>query len=93
MRIQIALFAALAASACSSTPTVDSAPAPLEPVSVVKEEVAVAEEPGKAANNTALAKQTQNPVANLISLPIQNNTDGGIGPDNAKQNTTNIQPV
>jgi hypothetical protein len=40
-----------------------------------------------------LAKQTQNPVANLISLPLQNNTNFGIGPDDETQNILNIQPV
>ena len=40
-----------------------------------------------------LAKESQNPVSDLISLPLQNNTNGGIGPTDALQNTTNIQPV
>ena len=40
-----------------------------------------------------LAKQAQNPVANLISLPLQNNTNFGIGPDDETQNILNIQPV
>jgi len=40
-----------------------------------------------------LAKQAQNPVANLISLPFQNNTNFGIGPDDDTQNILNIQPV
>jgi hypothetical protein len=40
-----------------------------------------------------LAKQSQNPLASLISLPIQNNTNFGIGPDDETQNVTNIQPV
>jgi len=40
-----------------------------------------------------LAKQLQNPVAALISVPIQNNWDFGIGPANAMRYTANIQPV
>ncbi len=40
-----------------------------------------------------LAKQAQNPVANMISLPFQNNTDFNIGPDDDTKNTLNIQPV
>ena len=40
-----------------------------------------------------LAKASQNPIANLISLPIQNNTNFGIGPDDETQNILNIQPV
>jgi hypothetical protein len=40
-----------------------------------------------------LAKQAQNPVADMISLPFQNNTNLGIGPDDETQNILNIQPV
>ena len=46
------------------------------------------------ANDTeALAKATQNPVASLISVPFQNNTNFAIGPYNRTQNILNIQPV
>jgi len=41
----------------------------------------------------ALAMEAQNPVANLISLPFQNNTSFGIGPHDRTQNVLNIQPV
>lgn len=41
----------------------------------------------------ALAKQLQNPIANLISLPIQGNFDYGIGPASGSKMTLNIQPV
>ena len=40
-----------------------------------------------------LAKKLANPVANLISVPLQNNWDFGIGPANATRYTANIQPV
>jgi len=40
-----------------------------------------------------LAKKAQNPIANMISLPLQNNTNFGIGPYNRSQNVLNIQPV
>jgi hypothetical protein len=40
-----------------------------------------------------LAKASQNPVANMVSIPIQNNTNFNFGPDNRTQNITNIQPV
>jgi hypothetical protein len=40
-----------------------------------------------------LAKKLQNPIASLISVPIQNNWDFGIGPANAMKYTANIQPV
>jgi hypothetical protein len=40
-----------------------------------------------------LAKAVQNPVADLISVPFQNNTSYNIGPFERAQNTLNIQPV
>lgn len=40
-----------------------------------------------------LVKKAQNPIANMISLPIQNNTNFGMGEYNRSQNVTNIQPV
>ena len=40
-----------------------------------------------------LAKKLANPVASLISVPFQNNTDVGIGEDNGYKNTLNVQPV
>ncbi len=40
-----------------------------------------------------LAKQTQNPVASLISLPFQGNFDFGLGDREATGTLLNIQPV
>jgi hypothetical protein len=40
-----------------------------------------------------LAKKSQNPVADLISVPFQSNTNFGVGPSNAVQEVLNIQPV
>ncbi len=40
-----------------------------------------------------LAKKLANPIASLISVPFQNNTDYGIGEFNGSRNTMNIQPV
>ena len=47
----------------------------------------------KASQEAELAKKLQNPVAALISVPIQNNWDFGIGTANAMKYTANIQPV
>jgi len=41
----------------------------------------------------ALAKAAQNPLASMISLPFQNNTNFDYGPENGTQNVLNIQPV
>ena len=46
-----------------------------------------------ADQQAELAKKLQNPVAALISVPIQNNWDFGIGSANAMRYTANIQPV
>ncbi len=40
-----------------------------------------------------LAKKLANPIASLVSLPFQNNTDYGIGTLKGSRNTMNIQPV
>ena len=40
-----------------------------------------------------LAKKLNNPVAALISVPIQTNWDTGIGPADADRTTINVQPV
>jgi len=48
----------------------------------------------KAAESAAdLAKKLSNPIASLISVPFQNNTDVGIGKFNGSRNTLNFQPV
>jgi hypothetical protein len=40
-----------------------------------------------------LQKAVQNPVAGLISVPLQNNTNFGVGPFSRNQDILNIQPV
>jgi hypothetical protein len=49
----------------------------------------------EAGENKAdeLRKAAQNPMADLISFPIQNNTNFNYGPLEKTQNVTNIQPV
>ena len=40
-----------------------------------------------------LSKDAANPMADLISLPLQNNTNFGLGPYDRNMNILNIQPV
>jgi len=47
----------------------------------------------RAEDKADLAQAAQNPVADLISLPLQNNTNFGVGPGDDVQNVLNIQPV
>ena len=52
--------------------------------------------PAPPANAEALAKarkEAQNPIASVISLPLQENWNFGIGPADRVQNVFNIQPV
>ena len=51
-------------------------------------------EPTEAEQKATLAKKLSNPIAALISLPIQYNYDSDIGPvDRGSRSTLNIQPV
>jgi hypothetical protein len=54
---------------------------------------AEAEKPDSNATAGELAKAVQNPVASLISVPIQNNSNFGVGTYNRTQDVLNIQPV
>src|SRR5258708_4101954 len=60
----------------------------LTPPTVARE--GASDDKGAAAE---LAKKLGNPVASLISVPIQNNWDFGIGSASAMRYTANIQPV
>jgi aromatic ring-cleaving dioxygenase len=40
-----------------------------------------------------LAKKTQNPISDLISVPFQNNFDFNIGPHDRTRYTLNIQQI
>jgi len=46
-----------------------------------------------ADDATEIAKQAQNPVASLISVPFQDNINFGVGPESLVQNVLEIEPV
>src|SRR5580704_1480280 len=50
-------------------------------------------EAGTTEATEALQKATQNPVASLISVPVQNNSNFGVNPGYRTQDVLNIQPV
>lgn len=45
------------------------------------------------SSSEELRQAAQNPMADLMSFPVQNNTNFGYGPLDKTQNITNIQPV
>ncbi len=68
---------------------------PADDVAVAPEgtQIATEQTPAAAANTGSLQKATQNPVASLISVPIQNNSNFGVNPGDRTQDVLNIQPV
>jgi hypothetical protein len=63
------------------------------PVGPEGTQVATQETPAAATNGDELRKEAQNPVASLISVPLQENFNFGIEPADRTQNVLNIQPV
>jgi len=63
------------------------------PIGTPGTQVATEQTPAAAVNTDALRKAAQNPIASLISVPVQNNNNFGIGPDDRTQDVLNIQPV
>jgi len=63
------------------------------PIGTTGTQVATDQTPAAATNADALRKAAQNPIASLISVPVQNNNNFGIGPDGRVQDILNIQPV
>ncbi|MGF1570656.1 MAG: neuromedin U [Nodosilinea sp.] len=82
-----------------STAASDLVPLPAAMISNPPSDSTLAQTPpteaAPAADSTSnLAAAAQNPIANLISVPFQNNTNFGLGPNGDRtQNILNIQPV
>ena len=92
-----------AAAGCASSPigtTIEGSSVPAGPVAApagfelhAQESKTTAPSGGGADEQAELAKKLNNPVADLISVPIQGNWDTGIGPEDADRTTINVQPV
>jgi hypothetical protein len=80
------VLAALVIIAVISPARAQSPPAP-------QVRVDVAPPPGGGDDASALAAKLQSPIADLISLPFQNNTNFNVGPNKGTQDILNIQPV
>lgn len=97
----LALTAAL--SGCRTSPieaTFEGSSVPPKPVVSpagfelhAQEPTPTAASGGQTDDSAELAKKLSNPVAALISVPIQTNWDTGIGPADADRTTINVQPV
>lgn len=82
------LIVSMAAVMCNGTAAQQS-----QSTSPDKPPVASPDESAPANTTESLQKATQNPGANLISVPLQNNTNFGIGPYDRTEDDLNIQPV
>lgn len=56
-------------------------------------ELSRASRPGTPASHGDLQKASQNPIADLVSVPFQSNTNFNAGPFSRTQEVLNIQPV
>ncbi len=64
-----------------------------DPANAEAQEVERTEQEMGEGGDEDLAKKAQNPLANIISMPLQWNTDFGIGSDEGKGHVLNIQPI
>jgi len=88
------MFLSLALASISALAQQSKPPVPEEaPIAPEGTQVATEQTPAAATNADALRKATQNPVASLISVPVQNNSNFGVDPGNRTQDVINIQPV
>jgi hypothetical protein len=93
--IIVAAFAFLLNVVCARPAQVQSAQPDQEKSTASQERPdAQDDQPSSQADNAEkLRKAAQNPVASLISVPVQENWNFGIGPADRIQNVLNVQPV
>jgi len=86
----LALVASLSGCRSTSGPASGASDSRAEPESIATAGAQGAPAPDDAAE---LAKKLSNPLAALISVPIQGNWDTGIGRADSDRKTINVQPV
>jgi hypothetical protein len=90
---------ALAVALCCPTQAIGEAaadkPASLyRPLTLAQADSASPAQGGESQpSNEQLARMVQNPLANLVSVPFQNNFNFGVGANNVLQYVVNFQPV
>jgi hypothetical protein len=70
-----------------------TAPPPPPPPQATPEVRVDLPSPTATDDASGLAEKLQNPIADLISVPFQNNTNFNVGPNKGVQDILNIQPV
>jgi hypothetical protein len=88
LRFHVLVLFALSLTSMTVLSAQESSSAPA-PKSAPRDEAAAAQDSAAAD----LQKAVQNPVASLISVPVQNNSNFGVGSYDRTQNVLNIQPV
>jgi hypothetical protein len=93
--IAVAVSSALMGVAAQRARAQNAQPAAQEKTAPSQDKPAAQEQkPGSDAESAdKLRKESQNPIASLISVPIQENWNFHIGPADRTQNIMNIQPV
>src|SRR5690349_5659632 len=90
----LALSVAAARTFAQTPRDAEQAAAPLAPVAfTLQPEPAHASTAEGGGDNETLAKKLSNPIADLISIPIQFNYDEGYGPKDAGIWRLHVQPV
>ena len=88
-----ALLLAFGGSAFAAPANTKMKPRPVASATTAKAVPESSEAAPKGEDADALRRAAQNPVANMISLPLQNNTNFNYGRYKQDQNVLNFQPV
>ena len=85
--VSIAALFILAISVVAEDPTTD------KPTAATADQTQAKSAPSEESQAEALQKAVQNPVASLISVPLQNNANFSYGSFNRTQDVLNLEPV